>query len=158
MFPDESMLKMFPLSSMVRLCILPSSAVRWYSSLTFSVLSAWSSLIVFLWEVLVLWEVLDWWWLLCFRCKLHVPLKATLAKTVVLLSRLLSSTVIPFCMMKMDKITKRGQIPFTNKWKYGLNLQIVLHSVHKHVFFLSQKSLSTARFFPLTDAKEERCH
>lgn len=158
MFPDESTLKMFSLSSMVLLCRLPSFAVRWYSSLAGSLLVARGSLVVFaLWTVLVLWEALDWWRLLCFRSRLHVPLNATLARTVVLLSRLLSSTVIPFCMMKMYKLTKWRWIPFTNKWKYGLNLQIVLHNEHKHVFFLSRQSLSITRFFPLIGAKEEHC-
>lgn len=107
MFPDESTLKIFPLRSIIRLCKSPSFALRWYSSLVVSLCKDRGNLSDDLSDFpdLCWWW---WWWLwcVCFCSELHVPLKATFPRTVVLLSRLISRTTIPFCLMKMYQLTE----------------------------------------------------
>lgn len=89
--PDESVFRTFPLRSMSRLCIFPSLAVKWYSSLMFPSLDD---------PLDILANFVLWGWLSCF--KVNVPLLATFPVetwtwTVVLPSRLISSKVIPGC-------------------------------------------------------------
>lgn len=118
MLLDESIRKMFPLRSMVRLCKSPSFADRWYSSLAVSLFKERGI------EVLDLWWWWWWWrwWCVCFCSKLHVPLKATFPRTVVLFSRLISRTVIPFCMMEMYQLTKRRWLTLLQQMKAWFKL------------------------------------
>ena len=128
MSPDAFTVKMFPLSSIVWLCKFPSLAVRWYSSLSISLVLEPSNQITFVLWILCLWRYLCNLcnlWSLCLCCKVEVPLKATLASTVVLLSRLINSNVIPCCKIKSNQIIAKT-IPMIfddwslNSWTYRL--------------------------------------
>lgn len=100
MSPYEFRPKIFPFSNIIWLCKSPSFAVKWYSSLSISpILLSPGRRILFL--------PLIWIFLFCVTVK--EPWKATLAWTVVALSRLINNNVIPCCKVKtLIKILPRA--------------------------------------------------
>lgn len=95
--PDESKVNALPFSSIVWLCMFPSIAVRWYSSLVLRASFARGILITF--------DLCPWCPCLC-RCN-RVPLKSTFASTVFLPSRFISNKVIPCCKIEVPIRTPR---------------------------------------------------